>query len=135
MGFENQRDDSYNPDEEVGFETDDIDLDSGTLPEARTVSVPKRSARERINVRHGMNRDRLGRRSYDANGDDDMGSGADMIAPDRPVRVSGSGGMSGVRTQRVVSEKSLFGDYLFTEEEPVDTTTPEVAPKMYFVLM
>ena len=118
MGFEHRPGDSYNADESVGFETDDIDLDSGMLPEARAVKA-KRSPRERIEVRQGMKRDRFGRRSYDENGDEDLGEGAQLIAPDRPVRVSGAGGMGAMRTSRMMSDNSEFG-YLFNDDEPVD---------------
>lgn len=118
MGFENESVGGFAPESEVGFETDDIDLDNGAMPAARAVKA-KRSPRDHMEPRQGgIKRDRLGRRSYDENGDEDLGEGAELIAPSRPVRVSGSG-MSGMRTNRLMSENSEFG-YLFSDTEPED---------------
>jgi len=121
MGFERVRDNEQ-PGVELGFESADIDLESDELSQLKTVRAPKRSSRPSVEVKTGMKRDRMGRRGY--NNDGDEGEGADLIAPDRPIRVSGAGRrpMNEQYTQPFKSENSEFGD-LFdrddSDREPV----------------
>lgn len=111
MGFE-QSDELFRSDD-IGFEiNEDLDLDDGELTGLPTVKVPKRSARERVEVKQGIRRDRLGRPT------DEDGEG-DMVAPVRGVRLSG--GAAGGRGfgAPMMSESSEFG-YLFNDDEPTD---------------
>ncbi len=123
MGFERVKD-SEQLGAERGFESADIDLESDELSQLKTVRAPKRTARSTVEVKSGMKRDRMGRRGYN-NDDSDSAQGADLIAPDRPIRVSGAGRRPAgeYRTQPFKSEHSEFAD-LFdrddTDERSID---------------
>ena len=118
MGFERVKD-SEQPNAERGFENADIDLESDELSQLKTVRASKkRSRRSTVEVKTGMKRDRMGRRGYN-NEENDNAEGADMIAPDRPIRIaSGSGRQSQAQynAKPFKSENSEFGD-LFDSSE------------------
>jgi len=103
MGFEDF-------DQSTGFESEDFDIENGTQQHA--VRAPKRSRRGR-EEHTGPVRDRMGR-----TGISDDAEGDDLIAPDKPIRLS-SGTRGHTSGHRVMKSSSEFS-YLFSDEQPDD---------------
>ncbi|MDR1003173.1 MAG: hypothetical protein LBL82_07895 [Oscillospiraceae bacterium] len=130
MGFEDFEDNK-------GFEAEDIDLDSGATPSMGT-SRTKASRKKGLKgtdspVPQVSKRDRFGRRG----GDEILGEGADMIAPEKPTRIS-TGGAGRAKTEEpskpIMKSNSSFS-YLFNGEDDTSSmhmnTTAERLAGLY----
>ncbi len=111
MGFEDNK-------EALGFEADQIDLDSDadlSMGTGRVKAQRKKGIKTEEITFAKPKRDRFGRR-----GDgEETGMGADMLNPDKPTRISGGFSRREMTPQEVKplqSENSKFA-YLFSEDE------------------
>lgn len=111
MGFEDNK-------EGLGFEADQIDLDSDadlSMGTGRVKAQRKKGIKTEEVAFTKPKRDRFGRRSDG----EETGSGADMLNPDKPTRIAGGFSRHEMTPQEVKplqSENSKFG-YLFSEDE------------------
>ncbi len=111
MGFEDNK-------EGLGFEADQIDLDSDadlSMGTGRVRAQRKKGIKTEEVAFAKPKRDRFGRRSDG----EESGTGADMLNPDKPTRIAGGFSrreMTPHEVKPLQSENSKFG-YLFSEDE------------------
>lgn len=116
MGFEDFENDEVM---DGGFESDAVDIENGAQAQ-KVIKAPRRSRRDRSDDGFGQRprRDRFGRRDTS---DDSAIDGDDMIAPDRPVRLSNADRRERTASpkRKVVKSSSEFA-YLFDDSAPAE---------------